>query len=381
MLAPVGSRVSFAAHIPPEVRNAAGDCWKFTGSGTQALALALCLERDDRKDSRREVLLPAYACPELISAIRYAGLDPVGVDLAQGTPWLDLTMLDAAIGRNTLAVIAVNFLGIPERWSAIEQLAGRAGVAVIEDNAQWCPDAEYRPQGKYMVMSFGRGKPVSLLGGGALCLPGFAAAKADTYLDETVEHAWKNAMQARIYNMMIHPALYGIVARLPGLNLGQTVYKPLHRVEKMGRWRRSLITANMARHRERARTEQTQISRLVSQFKELVTDLADACGHASARLLRYPLLAADRVTRDRLVAALNARGLGASIMYGRDLAGMADVQIRMAGNAPPRGAEYLADRLLTLPVHEFVQESHVADMAEVLGREFSSRATRETIDR
>ena len=48
----------------------------FYQSGTSALAAALIAAKYAKSDSctKHEVLLPAYACPDLISACQYAGL-------------------------------------------------------------------------------------------------------------------------------------------------------------------------------------------------------------------------------------------------------------------------------------------------------------------
>jgi dTDP-4-amino-4,6-dideoxygalactose transaminase len=84
----------------------------------------------------------------------------------------------------------------------------------------------------------------------------------------------------------------------------------------------------------------------------------------SQPLLRYPLLCADRGTRDTLLAKLQRAGLGATSMYGRPLSAIDGVPSELAGNYP--GADAFADCLLTLPVTSFVRARHLQAMLKVL---------------
>ena len=78
-----------------------------------------------------------------MAAAIFAGVKVVVVDIAQADPALDIEALQAAISDNTLAIIAVNFLGIREQLTELKQwLAQHPRISLIEDNAQWFPDAE-----------------------------------------------------------------------------------------------------------------------------------------------------------------------------------------------------------------------------------------------
>ncbi|RKZ65668.1 MAG: hypothetical protein DRQ44_07780, partial [Gammaproteobacteria bacterium] len=73
---------------------------QFYASGTAALAAALVavLAKSQKsfKSGQAEILLPAYGCPDLISAAVFAGVKPVLVDLEADRPWLDLPSLASA---------------------------------------------------------------------------------------------------------------------------------------------------------------------------------------------------------------------------------------------------------------------------------------------
>ena len=100
----------------------------YTQSGTAALAAALSSVKKLRSDiSSPEVLLPAYCCPDLISALIFTGIKPVLIDFEKNTPWLDLVKLDQTISSSTIAILAVNFLGIQERIGKIREILPQQG--------------------------------------------------------------------------------------------------------------------------------------------------------------------------------------------------------------------------------------------------------------
>ncbi|UCB54712.1 MAG: DegT/DnrJ/EryC1/StrS family aminotransferase, partial [Thiotrichales bacterium] len=143
---------------------------RFFASGTAALAAVIIAAIRLKNVTRPEVVLPAYGCPDLVSAVVYAGAKPVLVDLEPDRPWMDLAQLSGKITAHTVAIVATDLFGISERIDAIRPIARQAGAMLIEDSAQAFPGARESDiwGGDCVVLSFGRGKPVSLLGGGVV---------------------------------------------------------------------------------------------------------------------------------------------------------------------------------------------------------------------
>lgn len=56
---------------------------RFFDSGTAALAASILVSISKKATPEPEVILPAYGCPDLISAVVYAGAKPVLVDLEE----------------------------------------------------------------------------------------------------------------------------------------------------------------------------------------------------------------------------------------------------------------------------------------------------------
>ena len=106
----------------------------FLNSGLAAFYIIL--EVLKKRSSRKEVILPAYTAPNLILAIRKAGLKPVLCDISLEDFNADINDLLRKITPDTLCVLGVHMFGIP--WLDIADLKEKAGkdVFVIEDCAQ-----------------------------------------------------------------------------------------------------------------------------------------------------------------------------------------------------------------------------------------------------
>jgi dTDP-4-amino-4,6-dideoxygalactose transaminase len=103
-----------------------------TTSCTHALELAALLLDVAPGD---EVLLPSFTFVSTANAFVLRGARPVFVDIRPDTLNLDEDRLAAAITPRTRAVVPVHYAGVGCAMDAILEVAGRAGAAVVEDNA------------------------------------------------------------------------------------------------------------------------------------------------------------------------------------------------------------------------------------------------------
>lgn len=344
-------------------------------SGTAALSLALIAARETAAHiSQPEVIVPGYGCPDLVAAAVYAGLQPVLVDICPDFHGYDLGRLSAALSANTVAIIAVNFLGIPERLSQIRNLIkSRPAIALIEDNAQWFPEPADKPglQGDYVCLSFGRGKPVSLLGGG--CLLVRKSSQFESLLNKPNQGSNPPRLSLQLkyflYNQLLKPVSYQFLSRNPWLKLGETHYKALSGLETMDRHRRALLTANIEAHQHRNPWQQQAIADTIADSKQQGLIDLSATSSASGRLLRYPLLCKTQTLRDNLLESLNAEGLGSSAMYQKPLTTIAAVAEKVSYKGELPGAADFAQRLITLPTHEGVRTTDLQRLARILNQQ------------
>lgn len=353
---------------------------RFYASGTAALAAAIIAASRLKHVDRPEVILPAYGCPDLISAAVFAGVRPVLVDIEQDRPWLDLEQLAKRIGEQTVGIVAVDLFGIPERLEALRELANTVDALLIEDSAQGFPGKGESNiwHGDLVVVSFGRGKPISLLGGGALLHLGQPLVDLLPEPDELPAGSWRDTakyrLKALLYNRMISPRHYWIPQSLPFLHLGETRYHPLTELGAMDAERLALLRANHAAYQGQRRNIRELLSRLLQQMGSsngMLIDLPRVTGTpAGLRLLRYPLLVATSM-RDRLHQVLRQAGLGPSLMYPRAMPEIPGLEEMFENQCDFPQARSFAERILTLPTHSGISERDLAGIRNILSGFFA----------
>jgi perosamine synthetase len=138
-------------------------------NGTAALHLALMAMDLQPGD---EVIVPSLSFVATANACCYVNAIPVFVDVEPSTWCLDPSKLEASLTSRTRGIIAVHLYGHPADMDAINQIAERHGLWVIEDAAE-APFALYkdRPTGglaRIGTFSFYGNKILTSGEGGAL---------------------------------------------------------------------------------------------------------------------------------------------------------------------------------------------------------------------
>jgi len=332
---------------------------KFYDSGTSALAAAILACINKKNIKMPEVIIPAYSCPDLVSAILFAGGSPVLVDFIKDRPWIDLDQLQEKITSNTVAIIAVNLFGIPERLQEIKDIASKEDITFIEDSAQSFPISEnsIKWSGDIVILSFGRGKPVNMLTGGAVL---FLENGVDELLPEVHDdlnssfvETIKYIIKSNIYNLTISPYVYGFLEKMPFLHVGETRFKKHHCIEPMNSAALSFLHRNIKLFSERTNEIQSRYTELLSSIHNgrLIDLPTECCGGNKPHILRYPILCSDVVYREKIFLNLRTKGIGVSKMYQcviPKVKGM-NSQVNIGGTF--KNAVAFADRLITLPMH------------------------------
>ena len=370
-LPPVGNTIlTKASNVTPAFN---GFDAFYVDSGTSALALAIIAAKQLHPEiSKPEVIVPAYCCPDLVSAAVYANTQVVVVDISPNDPAYDLEQLSQAINSNTIAVIAVNFLGIKERLTQIKSLLPDH-CHLIEDNAQSFEPLE-QPEhlvGDMVITSFGRGKPVSLLGGG-LCLVR-ESLNEQLNLKEFIAPANKTkllALKIKAYNYLIKPQLYPLISRNPLLSVGETHYKEKLTINALDKQRLQWLDSNVQAYKNQSTTAQQAINMILVEHKEAgLKKIVDYGDLRVGKLLRYPVLCKSVQQRDKLHFQLNYRGLGCSKLYKKGLLAISGLPIAKVNGKYPN-SEIFSNRLLTLPCHSSVTNNHLESIQHVF-RELS----------
>ena len=333
-------------------------------SGTASLgaAIAACVKLKKVPTDKPEVILPAYGCPDIVSAVLNAGAKPVLVDLETDSPCLSCEQIFEHVTDFTTAIISVNFMGLPGNIIQLRNFCENKDLFLIYDCAQWFPlDKDYSWPGDFNTISFGRGKPVNLLHGGAVILDDAIAEKALPDLSATKNNTIYNLTQAikvRIYNCLIQPTIYRFVSQLPGLNVGQTLYKPLEAINVMSSFYAELIKHNVDSFRLQTDALEYLHERITSISHPLLINLvARKLDNSPEYLLRYPILIKDKRVRDQFYE--QTRSFGTSLLYQRPLNQIGGLENILEQEPVYPNANNFADHLVTLPCHEGIDNTVV----------------------
>jgi len=104
-----------------------------THSCTAAIEMA-ALALDIRPGD--EVIMPSYTFVSTANAFALRGATPVFVDIREDTLNIDENLIEAAITKNTRAIVPVHYAGVACEMDAITAVASKFSTAVIEDAAQ-----------------------------------------------------------------------------------------------------------------------------------------------------------------------------------------------------------------------------------------------------
>ncbi|HEX4267610.1 MAG TPA: DegT/DnrJ/EryC1/StrS family aminotransferase [Steroidobacteraceae bacterium] len=338
-------------------------------SGTAALAQAMadCASRSSVKTP--EIIVPAYSCPDLVAACVHASVYPRLVDVARSVWSYDLEALNSSLSGNTVAIVAINLLGVGDSSAELIRVCKDRHIPLIQDSAQYLPRESIDWPGEYVVLSFGRGKPLNLLHGGALIAPfvdrGSVAVRPAHY---TARARLLDSRAAAVaFNTLTRPTIYRILSALPGTGLGEVIYKPLTNPAPLPEQAWQRVATAFELYRQSPSYRRDIWAGALEEWSRLgIVDLDCPGLPLQAEPLRLPLLAPDRTARDTLVDNLNRAGLGASRFYDTDLTKVAAVPEMVKLQGPFPNASALADQLFTLPTHSFVNADTVSTARELV---------------
>lgn len=142
-----------------------------TTSCTHALEMAAILLGIGPGD---EVIVPAFTFVSTANAFVLRGARPVFCDIRPDTLNLDEAKLEELITPRTRAIVPVHYAGVGCEMDSIVEIAGRHGVAVVEDNAHGL-FGKYRGRwlgsfGCLATQSFHETKNITCGEGGALLI-------------------------------------------------------------------------------------------------------------------------------------------------------------------------------------------------------------------
>lgn len=303
-------------------------------SGTDAIHLAL---RACGMQPGDEVITTPFTFIATIEAIRMAGGRPVFCDINPDTYNIDPDGIDAVVTARTRAILPVHLYGQPADMDAINTIAARHGLHVIEDAAQ-AHGAEYKGRrvgtlAEAACFSFYPGKNLGAYGDAG------AVASASGDLARTVRMLRDHGRRDKYEHLV-----FGFGNRLDTLQAAVLSAKLPH------------LTAWTERRRRLA-TLYTEILSGSAVRVPTVPPWAEPAWH---------LYVVEPPDREAARGALKARGIASGVHYPTPL----HLQPACAGFRYERGrfpnAERAAESVLSLPLYPEMTDAAVNRVTEVL---------------
>jgi len=326
-------------------------------SGKAALYLILTALKS-LSPERRQVVIPAYTCFSVPSAVVKAGLEVVPCDIDPETFDFDYGELESVLDVQKLCVVPTHLFGMPADMDRISEICRRKKILLVEDAAQ-AMGGTYRGQklgtlGDVGFFSLGRGKNITCGAGGIVVTDSDDIAEAVSREDRKLGpprffEEVKDLCTLLLMTAFLHPSLYWLPAGIPSLGLGQTLFHDDFPVRRLSRMKVAILK-DWRNHLERLNRHRSQMT--VSWIARLGLD---GKRKESFPCLRMPVLVDSPSFREKLWSTSAKRGLGISPFYPSPISEISQLRGLWNGNTFA-SAKRVSERLLTFPTHAFVSE-------------------------
>lgn len=339
-------------------------------SGKAALALILDALRE-LSPGRNQVLIPAYTCYSVPSAIVKAGLEVRLCDMAPGSLDFDFESLEGHLkDPGVLCVVPTHLFGAPADVERVRELARKYGVFVVEDAAQ-AMGGEWNGRklgtlGDAGLFSMGRGKAFSTVEGGIILtddarIGGAIGKRTDTLAGYGAPGFLRLIFYSLALLVLIHPFIYWLPKSLPFLKLGETNFNPEFPMRRLspfqagmaGGWQAKIAELRGIRLRNSKKIADCGIS-YAGDSKAVIPDL-----------IRFPVLVASADKKRNILRESERMGLGISDGYPDSIDGITGLGYQSDEKGFPM-AKDIARRMITLPVHPFVVERDIHKIVRLL---------------
>ncbi len=319
-----------------------------TTSCTHALemiAMLLDIEPGD------EVIIPSFTFVSTVNAFVLRGAKPIFADVRPDTLNLDETQLESLITPRTRAIVTVHYAGIACDMDAINAIAQKHGITVIEDNAHGLFGAYKGRQlgtfGAFATQSFHETKNITCGEGGALLI------NDETMIERAEIIREKGTNRSRFFRGQVDKYTWVDIGSsyLPSDMLAAFLYAQLEQHEHIQAQRKRVWDTYHALLSEWAPAHNIKVP--------TVPNYADQSYHL------YYILLPSLEARTHMIDELKAQGIKAVFHYlplnlsdmGRELGGY-------EGQCPV--TEDVSDRLLRLPFYNTLSEADITRVVDAV---------------
>lgn len=305
-------------------------------NGTDALQIALMAIGVGPGD---EVITPGFSYIATAEATAVLGGKPVYVDIDPATYNLDPALVEAAITPRTKAIIPVSLYGQPADYDAINAIAERHSLVVIEDGAQsFGATYKGRKSGNLTTISctsFFPSKPLGCYGDGG------AVFTCDAELGKTIRQIARHGQERRYYHERV-----GINSRLDTLQAAILLPKL------------AILDDEIAARQRVAEAYDVALAPLGLTVPSIADGNNSAWAQYTVRIRN----------RDIAQAVLNKAGVATAVHYPLPLNRQPAVADKDA--YLPEG-DRAAEEVISLPMHPYMETAHIDQIRFELSKHFS----------
>ena len=345
-------------------------------SGKAAITLTLNALAGIYPD-RNEVIIPAFNCYSVPSAIVRAGLIVSPCDITPETLQFQKESLERMFKSSSkvLAIMPTHLFGLPCDTNYIRTLTNNTKVTIIEDAAQ-SMGSEYN--GKHLgtngdvgIFSLGRGKAISA-GEGAIILTNddLLADKITLQMDSfpkcSIPKLGNLIIQSVALTILINPMLFWILKMIPFLKLGETVFDPDFPIRKFSGFQAGLIKnweSKIAQFLQERSTRVKLYSQHLSGIKG-ISVLADQWNTNTLACIRFPLMIKNKEAVKEILFRSEKEGLGISRTYPDSIDTIRPILSNITKTCI--NAHNISQTLITLPCHPMVRNKDIVKISHLI---------------
>ena len=350
-------------------------------SGKAALTIIL-KALHERHPERNEVLIPAYTCYSVPSAIIKAGLKVKLCDINPETLDFDFDQLKEILSPSNsnystssiLAVIPTHLFGLPADVDRVRGINKDDKVSIVEDAAQAMGGTLKKKLGTLGdagFFSLGRGKAFSIVEGGIILTNNDSMAdNIDRQLKNIPTYNMLEIIKLVIYSIaltiFIHPELFWLPNALPFLKLGETIFEPEFTVKKMSSFQAGLAKKWQIRLRNIKSQNQQKANAFTAAFQKN-QNLTSSMIYQNKNHtpLKLPFKIFNTQIIDRILSKSGKQGLGIMRAYPESINNIKELKHLFKNKDYPK-ATMISKHLLTLPVHHFLSLSDSVQIRKLI---------------
>jgi perosamine synthetase len=373
-------------------------------SGKAALTIILQSLKEIYPD-RNQVIIPAFTCYSVPSSIVRAGLKVKLCDIGDNTLDFDLNQLQQIMSscslnqvsndynkkrlryngektnsnRSTLelplCIIPTDLFGVPAKISELRESMKDSDIVILEDAAQalggsWQGE-RLGTLGDISFFSLGRGKSLSTIEGGIIVTNRDDIGSKIELRMKTIPHYSFIDMMILLFKSIFlaffqRPSLFWLPKSLPFLRIGETIYDPAFKMQKMSAFQAGLAKNWQKKIRDfkKYRSKNSRYWMTILKDKKKLVPINLKARHLPD-IIRFPLKVCDPEIRAMILRESDRLGLGIMPAYPDTINCIKALSADFYGLEFPAAKECVR-KLITLPLHLFVTQYDRAQIAELM---------------